>query len=693
MTPNESVAAWQRPARRSRLGGVLKSCAGVFGALILAQYLAGYLFLWWVHRDPLQATPFTIARYGYYYGNRAEVRRRLQWSSAAGLALIGATALAALIRKPRSLHGDARFARRSEIARAGLFADHGLFLGRYGRRYLVLGGQQGAIVCAPPRADKGTAIVVPNLLSWPGSLICLDVKLENWRLTAGFRERIGQACHLFNPLDECGNTACWNPLSYVSSDPNLRINDVQRIGAILFPDVPGTDPFWIASGRSMFLGMTLYVLETPSFPATLGEVLRQGMASDAEGFGAHWKRVIGGRQSGRFPLSPQCVRAISDLMDLAPVTASSIRKTFTSRLDLFANPLLDAATSRNDFDLRDLRKRPIYINLGNNPGDLQLLRALLNLFIEQALGLQTRELPEHNPQLRYQVLAMLDEAAAPGRIPILSQAISYLPGYNVRIVLVVQAYSQLREIYGLNNADTMMKSLAVRILYAPKDFSEANEISQELGMTTVKVKSRSKPVFNLAELKAKRSHSVSISEQKRPLLLPQEVKELGRDRELILYEGLRPILCKKNRYYEDRLFRKRLFPPPDRATPARPHKPLTANERAVTDPMSPPEPIAAADSRSPNVSPCAAAGGDERQAEAGASVAHSRDPAESAPRSETYIVRDSTVADIERINSLNLEDFDVTFVAAQVPHKSEGEPLTRDELDTAIAGFMAGFNR
>ena len=200
MTQNASAAAWQRPVRQPRLGGVLKIGMGVVGALILSQYLAGYLFLWWVHRDPLQATPLTIARYSHYYGDRADVRRRLQWSSAAGLALISLTALAALLRKSRSLHGDARFARRSEIARAGLFADHGLFLGRYGRRYLVLGGQQGAIVCAPPRADKGTAIVVPNLLSWPGSLICLDVKLENWRITAGVysaRDRVCQRSEVF----------------------------------------------------------------------------------------------------------------------------------------------------------------------------------------------------------------------------------------------------------------------------------------------------------------------------------------------------------------------------------------------------------------------------------------------------------------------------------------------------------------
>ena len=62
------------------------------------------------------------------------------------------------------------------------------------------------------------------------------------------------------------------------------------------------------------------------------------------GSAQHWKRLIEGRNSGRRPLSPECVRALYDVIDLAPVTASSIRKTFTSRLDLWLNPILDAAT-------------------------------------------------------------------------------------------------------------------------------------------------------------------------------------------------------------------------------------------------------------------------------------------------------------------------------------------------------------
>lgn len=648
MTLRASVAPWQRTFKRSRFGLAPKVAALVIVALVFSQYLAGYFFLWWISANPREASPLTVARYAYYYGHREDLRRRLAICSGAGVLWVGIAALIAFLPKSKALHGNARFARSGEIARAGLFAPHGIFLGRFGRRYLILGGQQGAIISAPPRSDKGTAIVVPNCLSWPGSLICQDIKLENWRLTAGYRMRLGQPCYLINPLDPNGNTAGSNPLSYVPRDPNLRISGIQRIAATLFPEVPGTDPFWTAGGRGMFLGLTLYVLETPSLPPTLGEVLRQGMASDAEGFSAHWKRIISGRQSGRFPLSPQCVRAISDIIDLAPVTASSIRKTFTSRMDLFANPLIDAATSRNDFDWRDLRKRPMSIYLGIQPGDLHLLRPLLNLFLEQAIALQTEELPDHNPELKHQVLMLLDEMTAPGRIPILAQAISYLPGYNVRLLLVIQAYSQLRDVYGVNAADTMMKSLAARVLYAPKDYAEANEISQELGTTTVRVKSVSRPRADLFSHRTHRQGSVNINEQKRPLLLPQEVKELGRDRELLLYEGLRPILARKNRYYEDRTFRKRLFPPPKYAAPT-----YARTGPAPSVPL-PAQPVSE---------------GFEFEA---------LKPKTRAP----------TARDIERIEELTTQDFDIDFDSVILPKKSEGERLTTEELDTAVESFI-----
>src|SRR6185437_7316868 len=112
-------------------------------SLLVAQYLAGFLFLWSVRADPRTATPLTIARYGYYYGDRRAIATRLEWCSAIGASLVGLSSLARYLPRRRSLHGDARFARRGEIAAAGLLGARGVILGRLRGRYLMLPGQQG----------------------------------------------------------------------------------------------------------------------------------------------------------------------------------------------------------------------------------------------------------------------------------------------------------------------------------------------------------------------------------------------------------------------------------------------------------------------------------------------------------------------------------------------------------------------
>jgi type IV secretion system protein VirD4 len=85
-----------------------------------------------------------------------------------------------------------------------------------------------------------------------------------------------------------------------------------------------------------------------------------------------------------------------------------------------------------------------------------------------------------------------------------------------------------------------------------------------LGQETVAVETVSKPLWSFGEHAQRRGRSVSVSEQRRPLLLPQEVKELPADEALIFYEGLRPIRCRRIRYYQDRGLRARLRPPPAR---------------------------------------------------------------------------------------------------------------------------------
>ena len=651
--------------------------AAGFLAVLLAQYLAGLFFLWSLKLDARRASPITVLRYAYWYGESQVIRRRLEVCSAVGLFLVLLSALAVLWPRRKSLHGDMRFAKRRELLEAGLLDGEGILLGRlggfgpFGREFLTLPGQQGMALSAHPRAGKGVGVVIPNLLTWPGSVVCVDIKKENWTLTAGYRQRAGQKTFLFDPLSPSGRSARWNPLDYVAEAPGQLVSDLQLIANMFFPDPPNSDPFWMSSARALFLGIALYLFATPSLPRTIGEILRQGMADDEEGFGHKWRRVIQGRMSGSQPLSEECVRALYDVIDLAPQTTSSIRKTFTSRLDLWANPVLDAATSATDFDLRRLRSEPMSVYLGVAPKDLHRLQPLLNLFFQQAIAIQTDQLPEQNPALKYQVLMVLDEFPAIGRIPILAEASGFLPGYNVRTLLIMQTPAQLRQVYGEDGSRTLLKTLAGRIYFQPKDMDDAEEISRELGFTTVKVKTHSKPVWELSNGKTGRHRSVSVSEQKRPLMLPQEVRSLGKAKEIVFTEDTPPILCRKIRYYRVPALRNRIRKPPVvpaielRRAGGGPHREDVAEPVEAADPNSLSSPDARSDT--PREKP-------------------NTDGADTSPR-----VHEASVEDVDRADTLTLEDFETDFSRVEIPERDG--PLTPQELQTAVTNFLDTLER
>src|SRR5690606_3963655 len=106
-------------------------------------------------------------------------------------------------------YGSARWAERSEIESAGLLGQDGVILGRYERDYLRHDGAEHILCFAPTRSGKGVGLVVPSLLTWPGSCIVHDIKGENWQLTAGFRARHGRVL-LFDPTNVA--SAAYNPL-------------------------------------------------------------------------------------------------------------------------------------------------------------------------------------------------------------------------------------------------------------------------------------------------------------------------------------------------------------------------------------------------------------------------------------------------------------------------------------------------
>ncbi|CAM2197888.1 type IV secretion system protein VirD4 [Paraburkholderia kururiensis] len=440
-----------------------------------------------------------------------------------------------------------------------------LVVGVWRGRYLRFRGQQFVLLAAPARSGKGVGIVIPNLLSYPDSVVVLDIKRENYALTAGFRRAHGQDVYLFDPFAEDARTHRYNPLSAIS-DGLFRVGDILAIGYALYP-AGGHDDFWKDQARNLFLGIALLLCEwrdarragkgasIPDYPVTMGEVLRQ-----SSGHGMPVKSYLQrALVQHRGLLSGPCVDALNRFMSNDDKVLASILATFHAPLTIWANPIVDAATSANDFDLRDVRRRRMSIYIGVTPDHLSEASLVVNLLFSQLVNLNTKQLPEADPTLRFQCLLLLDEMTAIGKIHIIARAVAYMAGYNLRLLSIVQSIAQLESVYGRADARTFITNHAMQILYAPREQKDANDYSEMLGTFTWQSRSVSRPSSMFS---GRGGASENLSEQRRPLLLPQELKELGREKEIIVLENTRPILAEKICYWRDSAFASRIVAAP-----------------------------------------------------------------------------------------------------------------------------------
>lgn len=449
------------------------------------------------------------------------------------------------INRKDALHGAARWAKRGEAKAAGLMDGEGLLLGKSGNGFVQFGGTEHVLLEAPTRAGKGVGVVIPNLLTWADSVVVLDVKQENWEKSAGWRKSLGHQVLLFDPLDPQGRTCRFNPFSHINrSDPVEVIDELQKIAAMLWPPPANGESFWMDSARTAFIGVAAYIAATPVLPFTMGEVYRNFSAGDAK---ERFPKIIKERQAQRNPLSEACVSALNDWISSSANTFTGIRQSVSAKINLWINPYVDAATSESDFDLREFRSRPISLYLGVSPDNIERVSDIYNLLFQQLIDLNVRELPDEKAGKHpIKLLLLLDEFARLGRASVIAAGFSYVAGYGIRLLPVIQARAQLRDVYGPDVTSEIVQNCGVELVFTPKHIDVAKEISERLGNYTFQAKSRSRRIWDAWE------GSVSTSDQRRPLMLPQELLLLSQEEVIVLRAGIPPLKGRKIRYYKDK---------------------------------------------------------------------------------------------------------------------------------------------
>lgn len=447
-------------------------------------------------------------------------------------------------KKPESVHGDAKWADEKTIRKAGLRAQKGIILGRDRRGLLIADGYQHALLFAPTGSGKGVGFVIPNLLFWDESCFVHDIKLENYELTSGYREKIGQKVYLWNPASPDGVTHCYNPLDWVSLKPGQMVDDVQKISSLLLPE----QDFWVNEARSLFVGIVLSFFAQENKIRSFGEVVRTIRSDDVS---YNFAVLLDTKGKSMHPVAYMNLAAF---LQKADKERSGVISTLNSSLELWANPLIDTATASSDFNIQEFKKVRTTVYVGLTPDNIVRLRPLMQVFYQQATEFLCRTMPSKSEP--YGVLFVMDEFPTLGKMEQFMNGIAYFRGYKVRLFLIIQDTEQLKGIYEDSGMNSFLSNATYRITFAANNMETANLISQLIGNKTVEQISTNKPKF--LDLNPS-SKSLQVSYTQRALLLPQEVIMLPRDEQILLIESTSPIKSKKIFYYKESMFKARLL--------------------------------------------------------------------------------------------------------------------------------------
>ena len=456
-------------------------------------------------------------------------------------------------------YGSARWAGREEIEAAGLLAPDGVVLGRLEESYLRHDGPEHVLCFAPTRSGKGVGLVVPTLVTWPGSVIVHDIKGENWGLTAGFRARFGRALK-FDPTD-AGSTA-YNPLLEVRRGEK-EVRDVQNIADILVDPEGALDRrnHWEKTSHSLLVGAILHVLYAEPDKTLAG--VANFLSDPRRPVEATLRALMTTPHLGDGGVHPVVASAARELLNKSENERSGVLSTAMSFLGLYRDPVVATVTSRCDWRIADLvaEGRPVSLYLVVPPSDINRTKPLIRLILNQVGRRLTEELTAVTE--RHRLLLMLDEFPALGRLDFFESALAFMAGYGIKSFLIAQSLNQIEKAYGPNNA--ILDNCHVRVAFATNDERTAKRVSDALGTATEMRDSTNYAGHRLAPWLG--HLMVSRQETARPLLTPGEVMQLPPADELLLVSGIHPVRAKKVRYFEDPRLMERIVPPPARATP------------------------------------------------------------------------------------------------------------------------------
>jgi type IV secretion system protein VirD4 len=475
-------------------------------------------------------------------------------------------------------YGSARWANAEEVRAAGLLGPDGVVLGRLDGTYLRHDGPEHVLCFAPTRSGKGVGLVVPSLLTWPGSAIVHDIKGENWQLTAGLRSRLGRVL-LFDPTN--ADSAAYNPLLEVRRG-EWEVRDVQNVADVLVDPEGSLERrnHWEKTSHSLLVGTILHVLYAEADKTLAG--VASFLSDPRRPIETTLVAMMTTAHLGKQGSHPVVASAARELLNKSDNERSGVLSTAMSFLGLYRDPVVAQVTRRCDWRIADIASEegPSTLYLVVPPSDISRTKPLIRLILNQIGRRLTEDLKATDQ--RHRVLLMLDEFPALGRLDFFESALAFMAGYKLKSFLIAQSLNQIEKAYGANNS--ILDNCHVRIAFSSNDERTARRVSDALGTAT---EMRAMKNYAGHRLSPWLGHlMVSRQETARPLLTPGEIMQLPPDDEIVMVAGVPPIRAKKARYFEDRRLSERILPPPEPAQTRSQSKPDDWSTLAQTRPIA-----------------------------------------------------------------------------------------------------------
>lgn len=357
----------------------------------------------------------------------------------------GVKALAAI----PTTFGSSQWATLPHLFDKGIISKTGLRLGTISDGHtdhpIRYNGDRHALTVAPTRSGKGVAHVIPNLLTYQGSVLTIDPKGENAMITAHAREAMGQEIHIVDPWGIAQNERSFpsrfNPLDWLKpGDIDIAENAMLLADAIIVKDSHATGgQFWDEEAKAYLQGMILFVAtdEEERHRRHLGTV-RDLLLLDGENLTKLYRHMM---------TSPHHIVASTGARCLQkdPKLLSNVLASVQSHTHFLDSARIRESMAVSDFSFEDLKTKPMTIYLVLPADRLSSFGRFLRLLVQQAITVNARNIAAKPDK---PVLFILDELPALGRLTMVEQAYGLMAGFGLQLWGIVQDLGQLKHIYG-----------------------------------------------------------------------------------------------------------------------------------------------------------------------------------------------------------------------------------------------------